>query len=105
MEVSCRCHKYKSRARGAWVAESVKRWTLGFCSDLDLRASWVRAPRGALLWQRGACLGFSLSLSLCPSPTRAVSVSLKINECIKKETKKAMPSKPIIDDLTVTATS
>ena len=33
--------------------------------------------------QHGGCLGSSLSLSSCPSPTHAVSVSLKINKLKK----------------------
>ena len=41
---------------------------------------WVWAPRQALRWQLRAwsCFGFYVSLSLCPSPTRALSLS-KIN--------------------------
>ena len=65
---------------GAWVAPSVKRPTLGFSSGHDLTASWVQAPHWAQCWQHGACLGFSLSLSLSPSlaalPPLVLSVSL-----------------------------
>ena len=53
----------------------VKRPTLGFGSGHDLIASWFPAPCRVLPWQCGACLGFSLSLSLGPCLTHAVSVS------------------------------
>ena len=56
--------------RGAWVAQLIKRLTFGFSLGTDFAVSWVRAPHRALCWQPGACLGFSLSLPLCPSPTR-----------------------------------
>ena len=68
---------------GTWVAQLVKHLTLGFSSGHDLMASWVQASRRALSWHHRACLGFSLSLSLCPSPTCAISVSLKINKLKK----------------------
>ena len=55
------------------MAQSVERPTLGSGSGYDLMASWVRAP-----CQAGVCFGFSLSL--CPSPACAISVSLKINK-------------------------
>ena len=32
---------------GTWVAQSVKRLTLGFSSGHRLLVSWVQAPRGA----------------------------------------------------------
>ena len=60
------------------MTQLVKHAILGFSSGLDFMASWVRALHQALHWQCGACLGFPLSpsLSLCLSPTCAVSVSL-----------------------------
>ena len=58
------------------MAQSFERPTLGFSSGHDLTALWVRAPHQAQCWQYRGCLGFSLSLSSCPSPTSAVSVSL-----------------------------
>ena len=67
------------KSGSTWAVQSVKRLTLGFGSGHDLMGSWVRALHLALHRQGGACLGFSLSLSLCPSPACAVSVSLKIN--------------------------
>ena len=54
--------------RGARVVQSVKHPTLGFGSDHDLM---VREFKPA----HGACLGFSLSLTLYPSPTRVHSLS------------------------------
>ena len=43
------------------------------------RGSWVRAPHRALCWQPGACFGFCISRSLCPSPTRTLSLSLSVS--------------------------
>ena len=60
------------------MAQAVKCLPLGFSSGHDLMVLWVRAPHRTLRWQREACLGFSVSLSLYPSPTH--SVSLKINK-------------------------
>ena len=57
-------HVIDNRSRGTWVAQSVKRPTLSLGSGHDLTVSWVRALHQALHWQCGACLGFSLSLSL-----------------------------------------
>ena len=52
------------------MALLIKRLTLDLGSSHDLMDLWVLAPQQALHWQHGACLGFSLSLSLSfpPSP-------------------------------------
>ena len=63
--------------RGAWVAQSVKRLTLGFGPgrDLPVRGSEpciaLRADSAGLAWD-----ALSPSPSLCSSPTRARSLSL-----------------------------
>ena len=49
----------------------LRSWFWGSC----LQAS-CQAPQ----WQCGACLGFCLPLSLCPSPTHTIPVSLKERE-------------------------
>ena len=67
----------KCRFRGACLAQSVQRMTLDFSSGHNLHGSWDWALHRALRWQHRACLGFSLSLPLCPFPIHAVSVSLK----------------------------
>ena len=71
-----------SWVRGTWAAQSVKRLSLDLGSGCDLTSSWVRAPHQAMHRQCRACLGFSLSLSLCRSPARAhsLSVSLSLNK-------------------------
>ena len=68
---------------GAWVAQSVERQTLAqdFVSGHDL-SLWVRVSHWALCCQRGATLD-PLSLSLCTSPARSLSLKnkhLKIKE-------------------------
>ena len=70
--------------RGAWVAQLVKYLT---GSDRDLRVHEFEPHVGlcADSSEAGACLGFFVSLSLCPSSTHAFSLS-KIN--IKKIKKK-----------------
>ena len=69
---------FKITLRGAWVAQSVKPQTLA-----QVMISWFvgssPASHSALIVQN--LLGFSLSLSLCPSPTCAFCLSLsKINK-------------------------
>ena len=61
-----RCSLKSGGSRGAWVALLVKRPTPDFSSghDLTIHGSWDWAPRPALHWQHGTCLGISLSLSL-----------------------------------------
>ena len=64
--------------------------TLDFGLGDDLKVHEIEPLVG--LWADrvgGACLGFSLSLSFCPSPahvyTHAFSLSLKINKYLKKQ--------------------
>ena len=65
------------------MAQSVKRPTFEVDQGQDLLVLWVQVPPRVLCTGRlcGACLGFSLSL--CPSPTCAFSVSLKTNKLKK----------------------
>ena len=64
-----------------WVAQSVECLTLDFGSGHDLVVCGI-GPRVGLdrvtAWD--PCLGFSLSVSLCPSPACTHSFSLKINK-------------------------
>ena len=81
--------------RGAWVAQSVERPTSARSRS---RGPGVRAPRQALGWwpEPGACFRFCVSLSLCPSPVHALSLSVpKINKHWKKFKKKYCISKVI----------
>ena len=48
----------------------------GFLLRSRSHAWWFPAPHWALRCQHGACLGFSLSHSFCPSPARSLSLSL-----------------------------
>ena len=43
-------------------------------------STWDGTPRWALCWQYGACLGFSISLSLCTSPPLTLAISPQINK-------------------------
>ena len=66
--------------RGAWVAQSV---VSEFSSGHDLAVHKFK-PRVGLCAdgsEPGACFGFCVSLSLCPSPVHALSLSVsKINK-------------------------
>ena len=62
-------------ARGAWVAQSVKRLTLGSGHDLAVSEFESRVGVCADSSEPGACFRFCVSLSLCPSPARALSLS------------------------------
>ena len=53
---------------GRWVPQSVKFWTLDVGSGYDLTVRGLEPSHQALRWQHRACLGFSVSHSLCPSP-------------------------------------
>ena len=55
---------------GTWVAPLVKHLTLATSSGHDLRVVRVSPVSGSTCW---ACLEFSLSLSLCSSPTRMLT--------------------------------
>jgi len=66
----------KSNDRGTWVAQSAKHPPLDFDSGHDLRVM-RSSPQVRLSTRCGACLKFSLSLSLRHSPaTLACSLSL-----------------------------
>ena len=68
--------------KDSWVAQLVKRptsaqvmisWTVGFEPHVRLCADSS---------EPGACFGFCVSLSLCPSPVHALSLSVsKVNKC------------------------
>ena len=60
--------------RGTWLAQSVEHVTL------DLGVVSLSPASGSVLAAWSPLGILSLSLSLCPSPTCAVSVSLKINK-------------------------
>ena len=69
---------------GAWVAQLIKHPTLDFCSGHDLTVCEIEPCVGLCLhWQHGACLGFSLPLSLPRLPSlmcaRARSLSLSLS--------------------------
>ena len=63
------------RIRRYWGPGWLSRLSVQFRLRSSSRGSWVRAPRQALCCQCGACLGSSVSRSLCPSP--AISLSQK----------------------------
>ena len=71
--------------RGTWAAQSIKRLTLGFGSGHDLAVCEFEPHVGlcADSSEPGACFGFRASLSLCPSPAHALSLS--INKNFKKQ--------------------
>ena len=62
------------------MAQLVKHLTLDFDSGHDVMVYGTELHIGLCI-EWGACLGFSLSLSLCPFPT--LSFSLKINKLKK----------------------
>ena len=77
-------------AGGAWMAQSV-----GHDSSHDLVVCGIQPHVGLCVDSSGprACFGFYVSLSLCPSPTRASSLALslslsKINNIQKIRNKK-----------------
>ena len=66
---------------GAWVAQSVKHLTLGFVSGHDLTVCGIKPCVGLCADSMDPAWDFlspSLSLSLCPFPTRVLP--LKINK-------------------------
>ena len=64
------------RAPCTWVAQSVKHPTyLGSGQDLTVRGFEPRVMLCADGSEPGACFGFWVSLSLCPSPACALSLS------------------------------
>ena len=64
---------------GAWVAQSVGASDSGSGRELTVRGFEPRVGLCADSSEPGACFGFCVSLSLCSSPTHALSVSQKIN--------------------------
>ena len=73
--------------RGTWVAQSVKRPTPDLSSghDLTVREFEPCIRLCADSSESGACFGFCVSLSLCPSPAHTLSLSVsKINKTLKK---------------------
>ena len=62
--------------RGAWVAQSVKRG-LQPGHDLAVREFKPRVGLWADGSEPGTCFRFCVSLSLCPSPVHALSLSQK----------------------------
>ena len=62
---------------GAWGAQSVEPRTLASGHDLTVCEFEPRVGLCAASSEPGACFGFCVSLSLCPSPARALSLSQK----------------------------
>ena len=56
-----------------WLGGSASKSTLAFSSDHGLMVHEFKFTSWALHWQHGACLGSSLSLSVCPFPVRDLS--------------------------------
>ena len=72
-----------AHSQGAWVAQPVERPT-----SAQVTISWFSSSSpvsgSVLTAEPGACFGFCVSLSLCPSHTHALSLSLsKINKHLK----------------------
>ena len=76
-------------ARGAWVAQSVERLTLGSGHDLAVSEFESRVGVCADSSEPGACFRFCVSLCLCPSPagTLSLCLSLKNKQNIEKNKK------------------
>ena len=62
--------------RVAWVAQSVERLTWAQVMILLFPSSDSVWDICAVSWEPGACFGFCVSLSLCPSPASTLSLSL-----------------------------
>ena len=72
---------FKTPSRSSWVAQSVKHLTLAVSSlSAQCQVIPVREiePHIGLSAEHGACLGFCLSLFLCPSP--ACTLCLKLSK-------------------------
>ena len=76
---------FKKQERGAWVAQSVKRLS-DFSSGHDLKVPEFEPHIGlcADSSEPGACFGFFVSLSLCPSPLMRV-LSVSVSVCLKSK--------------------
>ena len=91
----CKSFCIKRNSLGAPGWQSVKCLTLDFSSGHDHMVCEIK-PHMWLCYDSGTCLGFSLSLSVCPSPAHAhmltpslshsLSLAFKINKHLKKET-------------------
>ena len=66
----------RQREKGTWVAQSVKCLSLDFGSGHDFMVHDIEPQDGLCVDSGGACLRFSLPLSL-PSPTHSLSLSNK----------------------------
>ena len=60
---------------GPWVAQSVKHLTSAQVIDITVHGFEPRDGLWAESSEPGACFGFRVSLSLCPSPARTLSLS------------------------------
>ena len=67
-------HQKEVEVRGAWVAQSV-----GHLTSAKVMISWSVGSSPASGSVLSACFGFCVSLSLFPSPARALSLS-KVNK-------------------------
>ena len=72
------------------MAQSVKRLTLHLSLGHNLIICGFK-PHIGLCVDSGGCLGFSLSLSLCSSPVRAHTHSLRINFKKKEKKSRSLP--------------
>ena len=72
--------KKKNRVQGTWVAQSLKCPALDFTQVMISQFSlWDPALHQTPCCQGGVCLGFSLFLSLCPSPICMCAPALSQN--------------------------
>ena len=81
LPLKMRCLSKLHQSRGTWVNQSVKR-----PASAQVMISWSVSSiptSGSVLnsSDSGACFGFCVSPSLCPSSTHTVSLCLSKNEC------------------------
>ena len=70
---------------GTWVvAQSVKHLTLDFCSGHDVTDCEIKSRIKVCADSTEACLGFSLSLPLCPSLTHARACTHSLSLSLSK---------------------
>ena len=79
---------FKNLDGGAWVAQSVKCLTLAHVMILRFVGSSPMVGLCADDSEPGACFGFCVSLSLCPSPAHTLSLFLKNEYTLKNKKKK-----------------